>query len=275
MIKSMTGFGRGYAVVKHYGKICVEIRSSNHKFLEAVLNLPEGLSALEGGIKKELQARIKRGRVVCNINISGEEKPRVAVDEALLRQYVSHFRKIKKQLRIDGDIGMDTLITLPGVLSVAKNRGSFSKVWPHLKIVLTEAISKLTEARSKEGRVLCRHTKAKARAVKRDLDFIRERFKKTVRERVAKLATDDERAAFLKESDITEEMERLAFHLEGLFHKLSGSSPIGKELDFITQEMQREANTIGAKSCDALISAKTVQVKSAIEKIREQLQNIE
>ena len=117
--------------------------------------------------------------------------------------------------------------------------------------------------------------KSRAEILKKDLDMVKARFKKAVKDKLARINNDEERIGFIKEADITEEIERLAFHIGNFKSKLSKYGPIGKELDFVAQEMQREANTMGAKSCDAAISSTVVQIKSQIEKIREQAQNIE
>jgi len=129
--------------------------------------------------------------------------------------------------------------------------------------------------RQKEGRATYVYLKNRLEALKADLGIINSRFKKIVPHKLAKIASDEERASFLKVADISEELERLAFHIKNFWHKLSQLGPLGKELDFIAQEMQREANTVGAKSFDKIVSAKVVQLKSQIEKIREQVQNIE
>jgi uncharacterized protein (TIGR00255 family) len=129
--------------------------------------------------------------------------------------------------------------------------------------------------RHKEGRALFGFLKNRAEALRVNLVIIKIKFKKAIKEKLKYLDTEEERSNFLKDSDITEEIERLAFHIRNFNHKLSKNGPIGKELDFIAQEMQREANTLAAKTFEATISARVVQMKSQIEKIREQVQNIE
>lgn len=275
MLNSMTGYGVKEAKILRGTKICVELRSSNHKFLEIVFHLPEALLSLEDRIKKEIEAKIKRGRVTCVINITGALSPGVFINKQLLKNYIKALRNIKEEFSIQDEAGMDTLIHLPGVLSLAENKIPKAQIWPTLKVLVNQALGDLLRMRQKEGRALYGYLKARSEALKTNLSFVKARFKKAIKDKITKIQTDEERASFLKESDIAEETERLGFHIQNFTNKISKIGPLGKELDFIAQEMQREANTIGAKSFDVGISARVVQIKSQIEKIREQLQNIE
>ncbi len=275
MIKSMTGFGRSEVQVKPFGKILVELRSSNHKFLDIVLHLPEGLLSLEDKVKKEIERRFKRGRITCVLTINGSHANSVVINKGLLKNYLAALRDIKETFRLKSDLSLDALIQLPGVLGLEESAVGKEKVWPHLRVLLNAALDDMAEMRRKEGAVLYRHLKNRAKVLVADLERIKKRFRKAIKERLLRLTSDEERSCFLKDSDITEELERLAFHISNFKNKIAQNGSIGKELDFISQEMQREANTMGAKSCDKLISQTVVQIKSQIEKIREQLQNIE
>jgi len=275
MIKSMTGFGSKEAEIAPFGKISVELRSTNHKFLETVFHLPEGFLLLEDRIKKLIEAKIKRGRVLCAINIIGGQGTSVFINKALLKNYTAVLRQIRKQYLIKDEISINTLINLPGVLSLTQNQVSKARLWPRLQALINEALAGLVKTRQKEGRALYVYLKKREKQLKRDLGTIKIRFKKVIQEKLNKLNSDEERTGFLKDTDITEEIERLTFHIRHFENKLSHSEVVGKELDFIAQEMLREANTMGAKSCDAIISLGVVQIKSQIEKIREQVQNIE
>ncbi len=273
-MQSMTGFGSKEGRVA-VGKISVELRSTNHKSLEIVFHLPEGFLSLEERMKKEIEARVKRGRVICAVNISGGQPGRVSINGELLKGYLSAFKKTKRQFQLKGEPSFDTLVHLPGVLTLEDKRAMAKQSWPALKIFVDVALDGLVKTRSKEGKALFSYLKSRAQGLADSLDDIRSRFKKVVKDKLVKINTDEERASFLKNTDISEEIERLAFHIRNFSDVISKRGPIGKELDFIAQEMQREANTMGAKSCDALISAKVIQTKSQIEKIREQAQNIE
>lgn len=275
MIQGMTGFGTKEAMIANLGKVRAELRSSNHKFLEIVFHLPEALISLEDKIKKEIEARIKRGRVTCVITLRGGQNASVFINKALLKNYISTLKNIKTQFQLRDEISINMLVHLPGILCLEENKTSKTGAWSGLKILVNQALSALLNMRQKEGRALFAFLKKRAELLGTDLNMIKMRFKKAIKEQLRKLPTDEERASFLKETDITEEVERLTFHIRNFHNKLLKSGPLGKELDFIAQEMQREANTMAAKSFDAVISSRVVQIKSQIEKIREQVQNIE
>lgn len=275
MLNSMTGFGSREKDITGIGKMSVELKSSNHKFLDIVLHLPEGFLSLEDRIKKEIELRIKRGRITCAVNISGKDAQKVFINHELLKNYMCAMKNIRSQFHIENNVSMDALLHLPGVLSLTEDRISKEHIWPALKTIVNQALDNLARARQKEGKALYVFLKRRAQALGVSLAIVKARFKKAVENKAAKLDSDDEKASFLKSSDISEEMERLTYHIKNFKAKLDKGGPVGKELDFIAQEMQREANTIAAKSCDALVSARVVEMKSQIEKIREQVQNIE
>ncbi len=275
MLISMTGFGSKDGELPLFGKVSVELRSTNHKFLEIVLHMPEGFLSLEDRIKKEIEAKAKRGRITCVININGGKAPSVFINEKLLKNYLSVLGKAKRQFQLTGEVGLGTLIQLPGVLSLTESSVPKEKIWPGLRILLKGAVDNFAKTRQKEGGALYSYLKSRGQILKEELDAVEGRFKSVLEDKTAKMKTSEERNSFLKDADISEEIERLSFHIKNLNHKFAKSIPVGKELDFIAQEMQREANTIAAKSCDSLLSVKVIHIKSQIEKIREQVQNIE
>ncbi len=275
MLNSMTGFGSRQAEIPAFGKINIELRSTNHKFLDLALHLPEGFLSLEDKIKKGIEARVKRGRITCVINITSPQTSAVFVNEHLLKDYINALNKIKEKFNINGQLQLDTIVRLPNVLSVAESRVSQERIWPRLNLLVSQALDSLVKARQKEGRALEGYLKQGVLVLGRKLDSIRTRAKKVINKKCCKLSLAEERSSFLKETDITEELQRLAFHVRNFKSKLLRRGPLGKELDFIAQEMQRETNTIGAKSFDAMISGLCVELKSQIEKIREQVQNVE
>ena len=274
-MNSMTGFASKEIAIAPFGKISLEIRSTNHKFLEAVFHLPVGFLSLEDKIKKEIEAKVKRGRIVCVMNILGSPLNKIVLDKRLLENYIVTLKNIREEAHIKEEILLDTLIHLPGVLSLAEDRRSKSKIWPRLKTLVYKTLNDLLSMRRKEGEALYIYFKNSTQELEAGLGSIKTKFKKAVKDKIAQLKTPEERSSFLKDTDITEEIERLAFHIRHCKKTLSKAGAIGKELDFVAQEMQREANTMGAKSFDAAISSRVVQIKSQIEKIREQLQNIE
>jgi len=274
-MQSMTGFGSKELEITPYGKITLELKSSNHKFLETVFHLPDGFLSLEDKIKKRIEAKIQRGRLICVMTTAAARASRAFVNRELLKNYFAALKKIRKDFGIEDEVTLETLIHLPGVFALATNNAPKQNLWPRIKLLVNGALDELVKTRQKEGKALLGYLKVRQEALKTNLVFIKNRSKKAIREKIQTMATDEERASFLKDTDITEEKERLAFHISNFKNKLSKRGPIGKELDFIAQEMQREANTMGAKTFDLGISARVVQIKSQIEKIREQVQNIE
>ena len=275
MSTSMTGFGSKALKIPHAGEVLVEVRSANHKFLDISFHLPVGFISLEDKIKKIIESKVKRGRITFVLTINGAGKSCVRVNKALLTNYLSSIKSVRKEHGLSENVTLDTLIHLPGVLALEESVLDKKIIWPSLNLLIEKALDGLVRMRQKEGRALCSFLKKRAHALHRLGDAVELRFEKIVRDKTAKMKTNEERSSFIKDSDISEELERLGFHVRNLKHKLAGAGPVGKELDFIAQEMQREANTIAAKSCDKIISAKVIQIKGQIEKIREQVQNIE
>jgi len=275
MIRSMTGFGSCELDLKGHGKISVELRSTNHKFLETSLHLPEGSLSLEEKIKKVIESKIKRGRVTCAVNIMGKKAGSASINTILLKKYIDKISKVKKELGIQDALGLDSLIRLPGVLTLEEEKLSPASLWPSLRDALEIAVNNLFKARKKEGIALQGYLKKQAEELQDRLSVIKRILKSSVQVRLNGFATDEERSVFLKDTDTTEEIDRLVFHIRNFKSKITSSASVGKEIDFIAQEMQREANTLAAKTFDVAVSAQVLKVKSVIEKIREQAQNIE
>ena len=257
------------------GRISVELRCTNHKFSESVFHLPEGLLSLEDKLKKEIESKIKRGRVYCAINIKGQLAQGIFVNRKLLKNYLTQLNSIKKEFKINDGLSLDSLIRLPGILSLKEDKPVGEHIWEQLKPVFLQALMSLLVARQKEGRALAGLLKKRSLLLKKDLVFIKRRFVVAVKDRLNKIQAEEERLAFLKGADVAEELDRLHFHINNFQNKLAQGGAVGKELDFITQEMQREANTLAAKSFDLMISGRAVEMKSQIEKIREQILNLE
>ncbi|HNW38834.1 MAG TPA: YicC family protein [Candidatus Omnitrophota bacterium] len=274
-INSMTGFGCQETEVNSFGRVSVELRCTNHKFLETVFHLPEGLLSLEEKLKKEIEEKLKRGRIYCAINIRGQMAQGIFVNRKLLKNYLHELNSLKKEFKINDGITLDSLIRLPGILSLKEDKPTGAHIWEQLKPVFTQALTSLLLARQKEGCALAGLLKKRSGLLKKDLIFIKKRFVVAVENKLKKIQAEEERLAFLKGADVAEETDRLHFHINNFQQKIDQGGAVGKELDFITQEMQREANTLAAKSFDLIISGRAVEMKSQIEKIREQVQNIE
>lgn len=275
MISSMTGFGSCEEEIESIGRLSVELRCTNHKFTECVFHLPEGLISLEEKLKKEIEARVRRGRVYCAINIKGQMPEGIFVNRKLLKSYLHEFNSLKKEFKLKDGLSLDSLVKLPGILALKENKPTGAHIWEKLKPIFLQALMNLSKARQKEGKALAGLLKKRGELLNKDLLFIKRRFSVAAKIKVNKISAEDEKLAFLKAADIAEEIDRLNFHIKNFQTKITGGQSVGKELDFITQEMQREANTLAAKSFDLVISGRAVQMKSQIEKIREQVQNIE
>jgi uncharacterized protein (TIGR00255 family) len=274
-MQSMTGYGHEIAALPHVGKVSIELRSTNHKFLEIVFHLPPGFLAVEDRIKKEMEAKFKRGRITCVVNISGAQNTEVSINKKVLKQYLSLSQNLRAEFGIEGKLSMDAALSMPGVLVQSENQSVRPDIWPKLKPVVCDAIQSLLATRIKEGKALNGFLVKRAALLDRELSSVHDRFKKASLERIQQLKNDDERTAFLKSTDITEELERLAYHIKNFRSTLAKTGTIGKELDFIAQEMQREVNTLAAKTFDTFISGRVIHMKSQIEKIREQVPNVE
>lgn len=275
MLRSMTGFGGSQKNIAGLGKANVEIRSANHKYLEVILHLPEGFLALEDRVRQAIESRIKRGRLICVVTLANGKSSSVFINKNLVKGYINSAASLKRQLRVKDDLGLSDILRLPGVLSLVERRLPAERVWPQLKPLLNAALDNLVAARQKEGRALYVYLKKRAQILKANAEQVRLRYAKAIKKRLSKIQDNEERSSFLKGTDISEELQRLIFHVGNFKTKITKSAAVGKELDFIAQEMQREANTISAKSFDVSVSKRVIQIKSQIEKIREQTQNVE
>jgi len=275
MIKSMTGFGSAEVEMAGQGKISVELRSTNHKFLETVLHLPDGSLCLEERVKKAIEAKIKRGRVTCAVHLSGKKAGNASINKTLLKKYLEKINSVKKELKLKDSLDLNALINLPGVLTLEEETVPAESLWPKLKVSLDIAVGNLVRAREKEGAALQGYLKKQADGLRGRLLNIKSRLRIAIKKKLKALNNDEERSAFLKDTDTTEEIDRLGFHMRNFKGKINENGSIGKELDFIAQEMQREANTLAAKTFDVAVSTQVLNIKSLIEKIREQVQNIE
>ncbi|MCX5678908.1 MAG: YicC family protein [Candidatus Omnitrophica bacterium] len=292
MIRSMTGFGRGAVKVKN-GKISVEIKTVNHKFFDAAIKLPSNLAVFEEKIKEVLQKKIMRGKVSLNLTCDGTllKDERFAINKEAARNYHDELIKLKKHLGLSGDITIKELVALPGVLNYEAGEGDLAKAWPKVKSAIENAMRNLVIDRAKEGKALSIDLSTRVKKILKLLASIRSRahlnideYRKRFETRVKALTggrdidigrLEMEVAIFAKNCDISEEITRLKNHLENFSKTLSSGEEVGKKLDFIAQELHREINTIGSKASDFKISKNVIEIKSEIEKIREQAKNLE
>lgn len=292
MLKSMTGYGWGESGAQ--GKIfTVELKTVNHRYSEVVLRLPRTLSPLEDKIKRLIQSRIARGRVEAFLNMqySDEKTSSVKVDKELAGAYYKAIKELQETLGIDGNINIKNLVELPGVLALVDPAENVEQWWPAVLAALESALNGLVRMRAEEGKQLAADLMKRIDRIASLNVKIRDRSPVVVeeyRERLGSRLNDfmkdgglaperltAEAAIFAERSNITEETVRLDSHLKQALSCLQTGEPVGRKLDFIVQEMNREINTIASKANDLEIGHWAVEVKSELEKIREQVQNIE
>lgn len=294
MIKSMTGFGRGECTDGNRNAI-IEIRTVNHRYCDLSVRMSRKYSFAEEKIKSAVKETIKRGKVDISVIVEdlAEKDVTVRFNRGIASQYVENVRLLKEEFGLTGDISAEFIAGLPDVMKSMPDVDDEDEITALLVKAAREACINLDEMRCKEGGKLAEDLLMRGGLVREHLDKIREYAPKVVenytmklKERMSELlensaAIPEERilseaAIFADKSNITEEIVRLDSHMIQLKDILSASSqPVGKKLDFLVQEMNREANTIGSKANSIDITQNVLDIKSEVEKIREQIQNIE
>jgi uncharacterized protein (TIGR00255 family) len=275
MVKSMTGFGSAGAVDSKIGKINLEIKSFNHRFLEIVLNLPAGFMFMEDKLKKEIARKVKRGRIVASFSFSNQSGLPTAINKDVIKGYFHKLEKLRKELLIRDQLNLDVLLRLPGTLSLQTKHKTSQRVQALLRQLLLTAVNRLELDRRKAGRAIYHDLRKRSAELMSRLSSVRIRARKVISAKASSLSSLEEKVAFLKSVDISEELTLLKFHINNFYLNLNKRVPVGKKLDFIAQEMQREVNTLAAKSFDAKVLGHAIEMKTQIEKVREQLQNVE
>ncbi|MEP6937245.1 MAG: YicC/YloC family endoribonuclease [Chthoniobacterales bacterium] len=291
-MRSMTGYGRGEIDVAG-AKFSVELNSVNRKQSDIVINLPRDLAPLEPRVRQLINQSVSRGRtnviVACGQAANGTRK--LALDTALARSYHAAMRALQKELSVPGEITIGTVLQAPGVLRISEESLQPEEAWPNIEKALELALTDLIKMREREGKHLAKDLIQRLKVIQRNLKAVRglypavvTKYRTALQERIAladiEVKTDDDRllkevALFADRSDISEELTRLESHLKQFAHHLRAKEPVGRTLEFIAQEIARELNTLGAKSNDAAISQHVVACKAELEKIREQVQNLE
>ena len=299
MIRSMTGYGRSSAVTGNYD-VTVEIRSVNHRYLEMFIHMPRFCSPLEDRVRNFLRQQIIRGKTEVNISVKSveDQSRKITVDNALLSDYLEVLSKTAEEYSLVNDVTVSTLFRLPEVLTTEKEEADLEDVWQAIEPTLCAALSDFSAQREKEGRFLAEDILDKCSQIEERVSAIQARSPKLVeaytaklRERILQLldgGTPDEQrlltevAIMADKMAVDEEIVRLGSHLrtfsdifrQGLAEE-GAPSPLGKKTDFIVQEMNREINTVSSKIGDMEVTLTAIEVKNIIEKIREQIQNIE
>ncbi len=293
MIKSMTGFGRAEANINGM-KYNIEIRSVNHRYFETMFKMPKELLLLEDRFKKIIQNYIKRGRVDIFITIDTDDqaKTNVAIDWKIAEGYVQLIHEMKSRFDLRGDIEVKDLLSIPELFQNGASILELEDISEGLLSALESAVQLLIEMRIKEGIALQQDIIQRLDTLKQQLVQVEERaplvvddYRKKLKSRISEWLTDvveideskllNEVAFFSEKANVDEEITRLKSHFQQFSSILEQEEPIGRKLDFLIQELNREINTIGSKANDLYISKHVVDMKSEIEKIREQVQNVE
>ena len=290
----MTGYGRGEHTQEGY-KISAEVSSVNRRQAEINVYLPRELEPLDARVRGEINKQIARGRVTARITLHAGESALISqaqVNTALAKAYARELRKLAAELKISNELTLDTLVRAPGVFQTDTALADADHFWPAIEGSVTKAVEACVKMRVREGAHLLKDLKARIATMRKAVTKVQkeapamvERYREQLRERIRTAGLplppdEDERLQkeiiyFADRSDISEELTRLESHFKQFDECCRSEEPVGRTLDFLAQEMNREVNTIGAKASDSTIAREVVMLKTEVEKFREQVQNVE
>src|SRR5437867_5700886 len=293
-MKSMTGYGWGERAEDGL-KITVELSSVNRKQGEVSVLLPRELEVLEAQIRDEINRRIARGRLTARVSLhltEGKDAARAHINRELARAYARELQRLAKELNLDGAVSLDVLMRAPGVVQTNEELADAEGLWPSMEKALRQALDVMMKMREREGehleKDLCHRIGLMRKSVGRvqkQAPLVQRHYREQLLARIKhagldELPLDEERLLkevvyFADRSDISEELTRMQSHFQQFEDCLKSTEPVGRMLDFLAQEMNREINTIGSKANDGLISREVVILKTELEKFREQAQNVE
>lgn len=292
MIKSMTGFGREQGVVEGY-EIQVEIRSVNHRYFEFSSRIPRSFSYLDEKLKSFVSERVSRGKVEVSVTISKTEgvEAEIEVNQEIAAGYVNALRNANIKLGLNDDLSLSDITRFPDVFKIQKVQDDEEVVWNAVKQICFEALNRFINMRETEGQKMYEDISSrldfieeKTNEIEKISPLISENYKNRLYSKIKETLEDrdiDEQrvltevAIFSDKIAVDEETVRLHSHVSQLRELINSSEPVGRKLDFLVQELNREVNTIGSKAQDLSVTKTVVELKSEIEKIREQIQNIE
>ncbi|MBR5524990.1 MAG: YicC family protein [Clostridia bacterium] len=292
MIRSMTGYGRGQATVDGLS-VVVEIKSVNHRFYEYTSRLPRGYGFLDDKLKTYLQQRVSRGKVDVYVQIHTLETvgSEVVVDHSLAESYLTALRELAQRYDLREDVSATVLSRYPDILTVRQAAMDEDAVWAAVQQVTDEALTRFVAMREVEGARMREDVLSRADTIRQAVEIVEKRSPETVREHMEKVENRmrellagvpvdearllNEAAVYADKVAVAEETVRLRSHLDQLEKLMDSNEAIGRKLDFLVQEINRETNTIGSKCSDLELTRIVVDIKAEIEKIREQIQNIE
>ena len=290
----MTGYGRGECAQDGF-KVTVELSSVNRKQAEVSVTLPRELELLESQVRDAVNRVVARGRVNVRVTLhaaEGKLSARNHLNTDLAKAYAAELAKLAKSLKLSGGVTLDQLLRAPGVFQTDEELAESEDLWPAVEKALTQGLSALVKMREREGAHLGKDLSARigvmraaVEKVKQQAPVTAENYRQNLLTRIKgagieNLAPNDERllkeiVLFADRSDITEELTRLQSHFQQFADCAKSKEPVGRTLDFLAQEMNREINTIGSKANDAVISREVVTLKTELERYREQVQNVE
>lgn len=289
----MTGYGRADVMGERIA-LSVEARALNHRYLDLTIRLPRPLTQFESEVRKLLQGEIQRGRIEVTVSLRRREPGpgEIKVNQPLALAYVESLRKLASDCRLDAEIPVSVLLQCPGVLGVEESESvSPEEGWAVLEPAVAQTLKALMTQRENEGAALAHELGEILDTLEETLATLTDRLKsgasarhERLRERVKKLLHDlpldegrlaMEVALLADRADVTEELARLRAHMGQFRQSLSSRGPVGRSLDFLIQEMNREVNTIGSKADDLPVTQAVIQAKGLLEKLREQVQNLE
>jgi uncharacterized protein (TIGR00255 family) len=292
MIKSMTGYSRKERVVRGH-RVVVEIRAVNHRFCEITTHLPTTLAPHEAKIKKIIGQRVSRGKVDASISLrnGGKQQQHIRLDEDVAREYVRALKKLQRELGLSGNIDIGLLANVRELTTFAPSPMSTAVATEIIDGILPSAVEEFDLMRKREGRALARDILSHLRHIRRDITAIERRAPRVVQHYANRLhekiqhltnipSVDSSRVAqeialFATRCDISEELTRTVSHLDQCQALMKTGTEVGKTINFLMQELNREVNTMGTKGNDLDVSQRTVAIKGRLEKIREQIQNLE
>ena len=292
MIKSMTGYGRSQQIIDGR-EIVVEIRSVNHRYFEFSARVPRAYGYIEEKLKSFLQGSISRGKVEVGVtifNVEGKDAL-IEVNKSIAQGYVSALQKANEELGLKDDITLSKLMRLPDIFNVVKAEEDEEAVWNSVKIAASEAVENFVTMRRTEGIKMTEDISSRLGYIESLVESVekrspeitrlyRERLYNKIKDILGDRNIDEQRilteaAVFSEKTAVDEETVRLRSHIHQFRTLLESEEPVGRKLDFLIQEFNRESNTIGSKAQDIEVTKTVVELKSEIEKIREQIQNIE
>ena len=290
MIKSMTGYGQG-AVTAETFKVTVDMRSVNNRNLDIHWRAPQELTALEIPLKKQVQAVVSRGRIDINISFTQMADSAYELNRPLIRGYLDALKTMREEFGLAGDVSLESIARLPNVLQAAGKNQLSDEVVQGVETALTQSLTALVAMRAVEGHELQKELLARIARIEDNLKVIesnaaeittayRDKLQKRLAELLENISVDETRlaqeVAYLAErADISEEIARLHSHIVQLRELLGDDGEIGKKLDFLLQETNREANTILSKASELTICDAAIDIKTEVEKLREQANNVE